>query len=159
MTIARSEFGMRRRDGFRVIHIDEVATTFRVSRRTMHEYVRKHPFSRLFTRADIKALYEALKCPSSSSEDQAVRTGTSTEPSEASAVRESTGVADQKAAEAIRARREWEIIQRSVFGRGGDGNLRRSSRELSRGGRRADLSQADHRADRLDAAGEDRSDR
>jgi integrase len=31
-------------------------------------------------------------------------------------VRESTRVADQKAAEAIRARREWEIIQRSVFG-------------------------------------------
>jgi len=31
-------------------------------------------------------------------------------------VRESTGVADAKAAEAIRARREWEIIQRSVFG-------------------------------------------
>jgi integrase len=31
-------------------------------------------------------------------------------------VRESTGVADQKAAEAIRARREWEIIQRSIFG-------------------------------------------
>jgi integrase len=31
-------------------------------------------------------------------------------------VRESTGVADQKAAEAIRARRGWEIIQRSVFG-------------------------------------------
>jgi integrase len=31
-------------------------------------------------------------------------------------VRESTGVAEQKAAEAIRARREWEIIQRSVFG-------------------------------------------
>jgi integrase len=33
------------------------------------------------------------------------------------ALRESTGVADRKAAEAIRARREWEIIQRSVFGR------------------------------------------
>jgi integrase len=32
------------------------------------------------------------------------------------AIRESTGVADAKAAEAIRARREWEIIQRSVFG-------------------------------------------
>jgi integrase len=32
-------------------------------------------------------------------------------------LRESTGVADRKAAEAIRARREWEIIQRSVFGR------------------------------------------
>jgi integrase len=31
-------------------------------------------------------------------------------------IRESTGVADAKAAEAIRARREWEIIQRSVFG-------------------------------------------
>jgi integrase len=31
-------------------------------------------------------------------------------------IRESTGVTDQKAAEAIRARREWEIIQRSVFG-------------------------------------------
>src|SRR5262249_40029395 len=31
-------------------------------------------------------------------------------------IRESTGVADQKAAEAIRAQREWEIIQRSVFG-------------------------------------------
>jgi integrase len=31
-------------------------------------------------------------------------------------VRESTGVADQKVAETIRAQREWEIIQRSVFG-------------------------------------------
>jgi integrase len=31
-------------------------------------------------------------------------------------IRESTGVADEKTAEAIRARREWEIIQRSVFG-------------------------------------------
>ena len=31
-------------------------------------------------------------------------------------VRETTGVADRKAAEAIRARREWEIIQGSVFG-------------------------------------------
>jgi hypothetical protein len=31
-------------------------------------------------------------------------------------IRESTGVVDAKAAEAIRARREWEIIQRSVFG-------------------------------------------
>ena len=32
------------------------------------------------------------------------------------AIRESTGVTNHKAAEAIRARREWEIIQRSVFG-------------------------------------------
>ena len=31
-------------------------------------------------------------------------------------IRESTGVTDQKAAEAIKARREWEIVQRSVFG-------------------------------------------
>jgi integrase len=31
-------------------------------------------------------------------------------------IRESTGVVDAKAAEAIRARREWELIQRSVFG-------------------------------------------
>ena len=31
-------------------------------------------------------------------------------------LRESTGVVDAKAAEAIRARREWEIIQRSIFG-------------------------------------------
>jgi len=31
-------------------------------------------------------------------------------------IRESTRVADHKAAEAIRARREWEIIQRSIFG-------------------------------------------
>jgi integrase len=31
-------------------------------------------------------------------------------------IRESTRVADAKAAEAIRARREWEIIQRSIFG-------------------------------------------
>lgn len=31
-------------------------------------------------------------------------------------IRESTGVVERKAAEAIRARREWEIVQRSVFG-------------------------------------------
>jgi integrase len=31
-------------------------------------------------------------------------------------IRESTGVTDAEAAEAIRAQREWEIIQRSVFG-------------------------------------------
>ena len=32
-------------------------------------------------------------------------------------VDESTGVADRSAAEAIRAQREWEFIQRSIFGR------------------------------------------
>jgi integrase len=31
-------------------------------------------------------------------------------------VRESTSVADRKAAETIRAQREWEIVQRSIFG-------------------------------------------
>jgi len=33
------------------------------------------------------------------------------------AVDETTGVADRKAAETIRARREWEILQASIFGR------------------------------------------
>src|SRR2546430_3121756 len=71
--------------------LDEVAATFRVSPRKMREHVRLHPFYRvlggrkLFTRSDIKALYEALECPSSSSEEPAARTGTSSEPSEASA--------------------------------------------------------------------------
>src|SRR5262249_57485902 len=71
--------------------LEEVAQTFRVSPRTMREHVRAHPFyrvlgaRRLFTRSDIRALYEALECPSSSSEDPAARTGTCTAPSEASA--------------------------------------------------------------------------
>ena len=70
--------------------LDEVATIFRVSPRTMKAYVRQHPFYRvlggrkLFTRADIRALYEALQCPSSSSDGQDGRTGTSMERSEAS---------------------------------------------------------------------------
>jgi hypothetical protein len=57
--------------------LDEVAATFRVSPRKMREHVRLHPFYRilgrrkLFTRSDIKALYEALECPSSSSEEPA----------------------------------------------------------------------------------------
>src|SRR5258707_15480148 len=64
---------------------------FRVSPRTMKAYVRQHPFYRvlgarkLFTHADLKALYEALECPSSSSEDQGARTGTCMALSEASA--------------------------------------------------------------------------
>jgi Helix-turn-helix domain len=46
--------------------LEEVAATFRVSPRTMREHVKAHPFYRvlggrkLFTRSDIKALYEAL---------------------------------------------------------------------------------------------------
>ena len=47
--------------------LEEVAKTFRVSPRTMREYVRQHPFYRvlggrkLFSRSDIKALYEAVE--------------------------------------------------------------------------------------------------
>src|SRR6516165_11468489 len=70
--------------------LDEVAATFRVSPRKMREHVRLHPFYRvlggrkLFTRSDIKALYEALECPSNSSEGPAVQAGTCMVPSEAS---------------------------------------------------------------------------
>jgi len=70
--------------------LDEVAEMFRVSPRTMKEHVRKFPFCRkiggrkLFTKADITALYEALPCPSNSNEDPAGRIGTSAVPSEAS---------------------------------------------------------------------------
>jgi hypothetical protein len=70
--------------------LDEVAAMFHVSRRTMHDYVRRHPFYRklgsrkLFTRYDIRALYEALECPSNSSDERVARTGTCTELSEAS---------------------------------------------------------------------------
>ena len=70
--------------------IDEVAKTFRVSRRTMHEYLRRFPFYRrlngrkLFTRSDIKALYEALECPSGSSDGKTETTTTYTEQSAAS---------------------------------------------------------------------------
>ena len=63
--------------------LEEVARTFRVSPRTMREHVRAHPFYRvlgsrkLFSRSDVKALYEALECPSSSSAGQGDPTGTS----------------------------------------------------------------------------------
>src|SRR5260370_10934669 len=82
--------GTERRAALELFTLDEVATMFRVSPRTMHAYVRRHPFyrvlgsRRLFTRSDIKALYEALECPSSSNPDPAARTGTCTAPSEAS---------------------------------------------------------------------------
>jgi Helix-turn-helix domain len=70
--------------------LHEVAEMFRVSSRTMREHVKRHPYfrkiggKRLFTRADIHALYEALNSPSSSSEDRAVRTAMSAPPSQAS---------------------------------------------------------------------------
>ena len=78
------------RPGLVLYTLNEVAEMFRVSPRTMKGYVRQNPFYRvlggrkLFSRADVRALYEALQCPSSSSDDPAVRTGTSTELSEAS---------------------------------------------------------------------------
>jgi excisionase family DNA binding protein len=56
----------------RFLTLDEVAAYFRVSKRTMLEYVRQHPYYRmigkrkLFTQADVLALEESLKCPSNS---------------------------------------------------------------------------------------------
>ena len=69
--------------------LEEVAERFRVSRRTMQEVVRAHPYYRvigrrkLFTEADIARLYEALPCPSNSSSANPVF-GTFAAPSEAS---------------------------------------------------------------------------
>src|SRR5262249_57779243 len=70
--------------------LDEVAERFRVSRRTLQDFLRDHPYYRnlgrrkLFTEADITRLYEALPCPSSSTESEEAPTGTSAAPSEAS---------------------------------------------------------------------------
>jgi len=53
--------------------LEEVAERFRVSRRTLQDFLRAYPYYRklgrrkLFTEADIVRLYEALPCPSSSS--------------------------------------------------------------------------------------------
>lgn len=76
--------------GPRIYTFEEVATYFRVSRRTMQEFIRSFPFYRtlgrrkLFTETDIVRLYEALPCPSSSTENAELRTGTSAAPSAAS---------------------------------------------------------------------------
>ncbi len=70
--------------------VEEVAERFRVSRRTLQDFLRDHPFYRtlgrrkLFSEADITHLYEALPCPSSSNENAEARIGTSAVPSEAS---------------------------------------------------------------------------
>lgn len=70
--------------------LDETAERFRVSRRTMQDFVRRFPFYRtlgrrkLFTEEDIASLYEALPCPSSSREGTEAQTGTSVGPSAAS---------------------------------------------------------------------------
>jgi hypothetical protein len=69
---------------------EEVAEQFRVSRRTLENFLRHHPYFRrlgrrkLFTEADVARLYEALPCPSGLSEDTEDQTGISAVPSEAS---------------------------------------------------------------------------
>src|SRR5262245_32760414 len=68
--------------------LKEVAQKFRVSERTLREFLKQYPFyrklrgRRLFTASDIHQLYEALQCPSNSR--SAAPPGTSTAPSEAS---------------------------------------------------------------------------
>src|SRR5262245_66475107 len=68
--------------------LKEVAQKFRVSERTLREFLKQYPFyrklrgRRLFTVSDIHQLYEALQCPSNSK--SAAIPGTSTAPSEAS---------------------------------------------------------------------------
>ena len=85
-----AKLGRDRNAVLKLFTLEEVAATFRVSRRTMLEYVRRFPFYRklgnrkLFTRDDISALYEGLQCPSSSLNDQVANTGTYQARSEAS---------------------------------------------------------------------------
>src|SRR5580704_1528397 len=70
--------------------LDEVAARLRVSRRTLQDHLRVHPYGRrlgrrrLFSESEIQQLYEALPCPSNSTENAAAPTGTSAAPSEAS---------------------------------------------------------------------------
>src|ERR1700719_4345480 len=69
--------------------LEEVAARFRVSRRTLQDFLREHPYYRvlgrrkLFTETDIQRLYEALPCPSSLSEGTEALSGMSAAPSEA----------------------------------------------------------------------------
>jgi len=57
--------------------LEEVAERFRVSRRTLQDFLRTHPYYRrlgrrkLFTEADISRLYESLACPPSRSSEEA----------------------------------------------------------------------------------------
>src|SRR5262249_43034173 len=59
--------------------LDEVASRFRVSRRSFQSLIRQHPYYRtlgrrkLFTETDIGRLYEALSCPSNSFRPAAAR--------------------------------------------------------------------------------------
>jgi excisionase family DNA binding protein len=64
-----------------VFTLKEVAAALRMSERTVREHLKRHRFPKaggrwLFTRAEISALYEAMKCPSSSRKDPAATTGT-----------------------------------------------------------------------------------
>ena len=74
----------------RIYTMDEVAQAMRMSRRSLQELLKKHPYyhrnghKKLFRQADIEALWEAIRCPSNSSGAPAPTTGTYAAPSEAS---------------------------------------------------------------------------
>jgi hypothetical protein len=98
--------------------MEEVAERFRVSRRTMQDFIKDYPYYRvlgrrkLFTDQDILALAEKLECPSNSSADTARPSGTSGAPSEASLW--------------TRAQRLLTEKRQKPSGRNGNGNSRRA---------------------------------
>ena len=103
--------------------LEEVAERFRVSRRTLQDFLRDHPYYRtlgrrkLFTEADITRLYEAtamsLKLYRKRGSPNWYIRGTV----RGITVDESSGVAERSAAEAIRIQRESECLHASIFGR------------------------------------------
>jgi excisionase family DNA binding protein len=103
--------------------LEEVAERFRVSRRTLQEFLKDHPYYRilgrrkLFTEADIERLYEAMPCPSSSYRKRGSPNWYIRGTVRGITVDESSRVAEKSAAEAIRIQREAECLQASVFGR------------------------------------------
>ena len=87
----------------------------------MQDFLRNNPFgrmagrTRLFTEADVAALIEALPCPSNSSNATGHPSGISAAPSEASLWTRAQN-SDREQAEALRAKREWEIVNRQIGG-------------------------------------------
>src|SRR5262245_57825093 len=66
--------------------LKEAAAALRMHERTMREHLKRHRFPKaggrwLFTRAEIGALYEAIKCPSNLRKGLDAKTTTSWEPS------------------------------------------------------------------------------
>src|SRR5262245_55056659 len=64
----------------------ETASALRMNERTVREHLKRHRFPKaggrwLFTRAEINALYEAIKCPSNCRKGPAATSGTSWGPS------------------------------------------------------------------------------